>query len=121
MDRAEQALRDDDLAGAIDQQSRAMDALREGMRNLGEAMAQRRGQPGQGEGRQRGETRGQRQDPLGRNPGASGPSGTSENMLRGENVYRRAEELLDELRRRSGEGRRDAKELEYLRRLLERF
>ena len=37
------------------------------------------------------------------------------------NVYRRARELLDEIRRRSGEQQRPTEELDYLRRLLERF
>jgi hypothetical protein len=122
MDGAEEALRGDDLAEAIDRQSQAMEAMREGMRNLGDAMAQRRGeqQPGS-EGQRRGDASGQRSDPLGRNPGGRGPAGTRDSMLRGEDVYRRAQELLDELRRRSGEGRRDEKELDYLRRLLERF
>jgi len=36
MERAEDALRDNDLAGAIDNQAQAMDAMREGMRSLGE-------------------------------------------------------------------------------------
>ena len=49
MDEAEGALRSDDLAEAIDRQSEAMEALREGMRSLGEAMAQnQQNQPGQG-------------------------------------------------------------------------
>ena len=36
-------------------------------------------------------------------------------------VYRRARELLDEIRRRSGDTERPTEELDYLRRLLERF
>jgi hypothetical protein len=36
-------------------------------------------------------------------------------------VYRRAGELLDEIRRRSGETERPEIELDYLRRLLDRF
>jgi hypothetical protein len=41
--------------------------------------------------------------------------------LQGEDVYRRARELLDEIRKRSGEGARPDAELDYLRRLLDRF
>jgi Flp pilus assembly CpaE family ATPase len=41
--------------------------------------------------------------------------------LQGEDVYRRARELLDEIRRRSGDAERPTAELEYLERLLERF
>ncbi|WP_050932183.1 DUF4175 domain-containing protein, partial [Aestuariivita boseongensis] len=120
MEGAEEALRSDDLAEAIDQQSEAMEALREGMRSLGEAMAQQQeGQPGQGmEGA---DMRGQNRDPLGRNAGSNGNIGTDEGLLQGEDVYRRARELLDEIRRRSGEGERPEIELDYLKRLLDRF
>lgn len=120
MDGAEDALREDDFAGAIDRQSEAMEALREGMRSLGEAMAQeQQSQPGQGQ--QAGDMNAPGRDPLGRNSGSNGRTGTEESLLQGEDVYRRARELLDEIRRRSGEGERPDVELEYLRRLLERF
>ena len=97
-----------------------MDALREGMRNLGEAMAEAQRNQGQ-QGTAEGQTGGQQQDPLGRNAGASGQAGTDQQLLQGEDVYRRARELLDEIRRRSGEGARTDEEVDYLRRLLERF
>ncbi len=121
MERAEEALRQDDLAGALDSQSDAMEALREGMRELGEQMAQQEGQQGQ-----QGEGAGQanelaRRDPLGREVGRSGQIGTDQQLLQGEDVYRRAEELLDEIRRRSGDQSRPSDERDYLRRLLERF
>lgn len=120
MDGAEDALRQEDFAGAIDRQSEAMEALREGMRSLGEAMAQeQQGQPGQGQ--QAGDMNATGRDPLGRNSGSNGRAGTEESLLQGEDVYRRARELLDEIRRRSGEGERPDVELDYLRRLLERF
>ncbi|MEE4119424.1 MAG: TIGR02302 family protein [Paracoccaceae bacterium] len=122
MDRAEDALRGDDLAGAIDEQAQAMEALREGMRNLGEALAQQQ-QQGQGQqGEQVGEsTPNGRRDPLGRDGGNNGPLGTQENLLQGEDVYRRARDLLDEIRRRAAEQERPEVELDYLRRLLDRF
>ncbi|MBY6083512.1 TIGR02302 family protein [Ruegeria arenilitoris] len=120
MDEAEDALRSDDLAEAIDRQSEAMEALREGMRELGEAMAQnQQNQPGQGT--QEGDMQANNRDPLGRNPGAAGSISTEENLLQGDDVYRRARELLDEIRRRTGETDRPRIELEYLKRLLERF
>ena len=119
MENAEEALRQDDLAGAIDEQSRAMEALRDGMRNLGEAMAQQQNQQGQGESM--GQFGGQQSDPLGRQAGQGRELGSQDNLLQGEDVYRRARELLDEIRRRSGEGERPDVELDYLKRLLERF
>ena len=63
----------------------------------------------------------QRRDPLGRQMGNTGQFGTDENLLQGEDVYRRAEELLGEIRRRSAEQNRPEVERDYLRRLLDRF
>ena len=121
MEDAEEALRQNDLAGALDDQAEAMDALREGMRVLAEQMAQN-----QQEGSQQGQTAGRGdpqggRDPLGREAGENGRLGTDEQLLQGEDVYRRARELLDEIRRRSGERERTAEELDYLKRLLDRF
>lgn len=120
MDRAEENLREDDLAGALDDQAEAMEALREGMRNMGEALAQQQqNQAGQqGEAMGRANPNGQR-DPLGREAGSEGNIGTSESLVPGED--RRARDLLDELRRRSSEQDRPQIELDYLRRLLDRF
>ena len=119
MQDAEEALRGDDLAGAIDNQAEAMESLRDGMRNMGEAMAEQQNQGGQGDGQG---APGQAQaDPLGRQTGQGGRMGTQSDLLQGEDVYRRARDLLDEIRRRSGEGDRPDLELDYLERLLDRF
>ena len=117
MEGAEDALREDDLAEAIDRQAEAMEALRDGMRNLGEAMAQQERQGQQGTA----ENQGNAQDPLGRSAGNRGPSGTDEGLLQGEDVYRQARRLLDEIRRRAGESARPEAERNYLERLLDRF
>jgi hypothetical protein len=58
---------------------------------------------------------------LGREAGNQGQANTDENLLQGPDVYRRAEELLNELRRRSGDRQRTEQERDYLDRLLERF
>ncbi|MEM9426052.1 MAG: TIGR02302 family protein [Pseudomonadota bacterium] len=123
MDEAEDALRDENFAEALDNQADAIEALREGMRELAEQMA---GQQQQQQGGQQGEQMGDanqngQRDPLGRDLGQNGQIGTEEQLLQGEDVYRRARELLDEIRRRSGEQQRPTEELEYLKRLLERF
>jgi len=123
MDQAEEALRNEDFAGALDNQADAIEALREGMRDLAEQMAE---QQQQQQGGQQGEEVGRNnqdggRDPLGRDTGENGRIGTDEQLLQGEDVYRRARELLDEIRRRSGEQKRPTQELEYLKRLLERF
>lgn len=120
MEGAEEALRNDDLAEAIDRQSEAMEALREGLRNLGEALAENQ-RPQGGQGQALGQFGEQQADPLGRTPGRGAQVGSQENLLQGEDVYRRARELLDEIRRRSGEGDRPEGERDYLKRLLDRF
>ena len=123
MDQAEEALRGNDIPQAIDRQAEAMQALRDGMQSLGEALARNQQQPQDGQqGQQLGDAspQGQR-DPLGRDLGGAGRAGTPDNMLQGEDVYRRAREILDELRRRSGEQARPQSELDYLKRLLEQF
>jgi uncharacterized protein (TIGR02302 family) len=125
MDGAEDALRDGDLAEAIDQQAEAMDALRDGLRNLGQALAENQmDELEEGQGTQTGNAEGrpepERRDPLGRQIGNSGQFGTEEPMLQDE-INRRAEELLQELRNRSADQERPQLELDYLRRLLDRF
>jgi len=124
MDGAEDALRQGDLAEAIDRQAEAMDALRNGMRSLSEALAQNQGaEPGQGS--EQGEATGRptpgQRDPLGRELGNTGQAGTDQNILQGQDVYRRAEEILDEIRRRSAQQDRPEIERDYLERLLDRF
>ncbi len=122
MDEAEKSLRDNDLAEAIDQQSEAMESMRDGMRALGEALAQE-GRQGEGQTRQTSRSGPEgAPDPLGRTPGNNGaPMGSDQHMLQGEDVYRRAQDLLDEIRRRSGDRLRPDAERDYLRRLLDRF
>ncbi|NSY37944.1 TIGR02302 family protein [Leisingera sp. ANG59] len=117
MEGAEEALRGGDNAEAIDRQSDAMEALREGMRSLGEALAQQQ-QPGQQNGQQPSATaQGDRLDPLGRNNGSINDGGKV-----GEGTaYRRAWDLLEDIRRRAGERERSDRERSYLQRLLDRF
>jgi uncharacterized protein (TIGR02302 family) len=122
MEQAEQALRGDDLAGALDDQAEALEALREGMRNLNDAIAQNEQQQNSGEqGQSMGRDSANARDPLGRSNGGRGQVGSDEDLLQGQDVYRRARELLEELRRRSGDQSRPEIELDYLKRLLDRF
>jgi hypothetical protein len=112
------------LAEAIDKQAEAMDALRNGMRELGQALAQnQQAEPGQGS--EQGEASGRpvpgQRDPLGREAGNTGQFGTDQELLGREEINRRAEELLGEIRRRSAEQDRPEVERDYLRRLLDQF
>ena len=122
MEGAEQALRDGDVAEALDQQAEAMEAMREGMRNLDDAMqqeqARQQGQQGTTQPSQN-PTPG---DPLGRdNPSGDGMQDPNGPLANGEDAYRRAEDLLDDIQRRSVEQDRSAQERDYLNRLLDRF
>ncbi|MBY6137540.1 TIGR02302 family protein [Nocardioides marinus] len=118
MEGAEQALRDGDRAEAIDRQSEAMEALREGMRSMGEALAeqQQNGQPN-GQGQPSATAEGGRLDPLGRSNGGIDDGGK---VGEGQ-AYRRAWDLLEDIRRRAGERERSERERSYLQRLLDRF
>ncbi|KIN60137.1 DUF4175 domain containing protein [Sulfitobacter noctilucae] len=122
MDQAEEALRNQDLAEAIDNQAQAMEALREGMRSLGEAMAQEQQQDQQpGQGTTESDRRAENRDPLGREQGTNGATGSEGPLALGPDRGARARELLDEIRRRSGETARPEVERDYLNRLLDRF
>ncbi len=122
MSEAEQALRDGDTPGAIDRQAEAIQKLHEGMRSLSEALAEDQNRPSGQDGQaQDGSNREIPRDPLGRTDGISGGTATDKGLLQGEDVYRHARDLLDELRRRSSERTRPTGELDYLRRLLGRF
>ncbi|WP_037118219.1 DUF4175 domain-containing protein, partial [Rhodobacter capsulatus] len=131
MDGAEQALKEGDLGGALDRQADAIEALREGLRHLGEALAEEGGQGQTGQGAQGLERRGDAtgghgerelpRDPLGRATGEGSRIGTDSDLLKGDDIYRRARDLLDEIRRRTAERSRPEPERDYLRRLLDRF
>ncbi|PIE10206.1 MAG: ATPase [Rhodobacterales bacterium] len=128
MDLAERALDEGNLPGAIDQQSRALEALREGMDRLGQALARERDQDEAGQGAADGQQadgstrRPAPLDPLGRQSGnGGGTSGLEGGDLAGEALREQAEALLEELRRRASELERPDAERDYLGRLLERF
>lgn len=119
MREAEEALRDGDTGRAIDRQAEAMDALRDGMQALADQMSRQDGQNGQG-GQPMDRTDGRPSDPLGRAAGKSGRIDSGE-PLHDQDIRRRAQDLLEEIRRRSAETGRPEAERDYLRRLLDRF
>ncbi|MDC0135695.1 TIGR02302 family protein [Sulfitobacter sp.] len=121
MDQAEQNLRNGELAEAIDNQSQAMEALRDSIRSLGEGLAEQEQNQQQGQGQQDGDRRADNRDPLGRSQGSEGAAGSDEQADLNDDAYGRARELLDEIRRRSGEAARPEAERDYLNRLLDRF
>ncbi len=122
MEQAEEALRRGDLDGALDRQAEAMEAMRDGLQDFGEALAQeqRENRDAQGGDQQFGSADPAGRDPLGRRPGETARIGSDENMVQND-PNRRAQELLDEIRRRTGELARPTEELDYLKRLLQLF
>lgn len=121
MEEAEEALRRGDLDGALDRQAEAMEAMRDGLQDFGEALAEEQRENRDGQGNQEfGSADPSGRDPLGREPGDSARIGSDENMVQNDPNLR-AQELLDEIRRRSGELARPSEELDYLKRLLQLF
>ena len=97
-----------------------MDKMRQGMRDFGDALAEDQRQQGSSpDGQKTAEADNGTRDPLGRENSAR--IGSDKNLLQGEDVYRRAQELLDEIRKRSGEQARPETERNYLKRLLDLF
>jgi uncharacterized protein (TIGR02302 family) len=116
MDRAERALRDGNLPGGADQETRALEQLRQGARDMAQQMMKQ--MPSRfGLNSNQGEL-----DPMGRPPRRTdGPDPGTSVRVPDEIDVQRARELLEELRRRLGETTRPPVELEYLERLLKRF
>jgi hypothetical protein len=116
MDRAERALRGGDLDGATQEETRALEQLRQGAREMAQQML--RQMPSRfGLSDPMGEL-----DPMGRPPQRTdGPDPGVGVKVPDQIDIQRAREILEELRRRLGEPTRPMLELEYLERLLKRF
>jgi hypothetical protein len=121
MGEARDALREGDANAALQNQVEALDALREGAQDLAQQMQE--GQPGQGQqaGRDGRSGNVRDEDPFGRPRATDGPLDGDSVRVPDASVMQRARELMDEIRRRAGERTRPAEELDYLRRLLDRF
>lgn len=114
MGEAENALEQGDNQEAAAQQGEALEQMRQSAKEMAEQM-QKNAQQRMGRG---GNTP---RDPLGRPQRAEGPDlGTSVKVPDAIDAQR-AREILEELRRRSGESLRPPTELDYIDRLLKRF
>lgn len=119
MRRAEDSLGQGDAEGAVGQQGKALDALRRG----GRALAQQQRGPGEGTG-EPGDGPDQASDdsdPLGRPMRNRGFDDGLTTRVPGEAETRRAQRILEELRKRLGEAERPRLELDYIERLLREF
>lgn len=113
MGDAQSSLDQDNLQGATEQQTLALDRLRKGA----QSMAQQMMQAMQGQG-----GRPNKRDPLGRRPQQSqGPDLGTSVKVPDQIDIQRARQILEELRRRLSEPTRPPVELDYIERLLRRF
>lgn len=125
MRRAQGSLSDGDLPGAVRNQGDALSNLQQATENVAEQMAQQFGAMGriQGQGQGSGLQPGRGSDPFGR--GRQGFQGASMDdgsvVVPTEAEMRRAQQLMQELRRRAGERSRPEIERHYIDRLLKRF
>jgi uncharacterized protein (TIGR02302 family) len=118
MGNAGEALGQENAGQATEQQTLALDRLRQGARSLAEQMMQGMGQPGpmgrafNGNGDR---------DPLGRPMPTQGLDDGDSVKVPEESEMQRARQILEELRRRLGQRERPQLELDYIERLIERF
>jgi uncharacterized protein (TIGR02302 family) len=122
MGDAEGELGEGDADSAVDSQGRALEAMRKGAQGLAQQMQQQgmgpgpNGRPGRGQQRAQQET-----DPLGRPLRGHEYGDDITVKVPGEIDAQRARRILEELRKRFGEGFRPQLELDYIERLLKGF
>ena len=122
MGQAEGQLGEGDADNAVDSQARALEAMRKGAQGLAQSMQQQgmgpgpNGRPGRGQARAQQET-----DPLGRPLRGRDYGDDVTVKVPGEIDAQRARRILEELRKRFGEGFRPQLELDYIERLLKDF
>ncbi|SOH94051.1 TIGR02302 family protein [Monaibacterium marinum] len=120
MGDARDALERGDGRQALDSQAQAMDALREAIRELDSAETGENSSDAEGESASGSDQSSANLDPFGR-PTENGSSVEGTEIVPEGGSIGTARDLLDEIRRRSGDRARTAEERDYLRRLLDRF
>ena len=114
MGEAEKALGEENLGRASQQQTLALDRLRQGTQSVAEQVLQTL-TSAMGQGRQG------NKDPFGRPERTQGPDLGTSVKIPDQIDIQRAREILDELRKRLGEPSRPLLELDYLERLIQKF
>lgn len=133
LDDAEEAMGDAGKAlgkgrdgSAVDAQGRALEGLRRGAQGMAQKLENGNGQ-GQAEGEREGSgstngrERGRGRDPLDRPRQNSRDAFRGGTLNGGPGAAQRAQQVLEELRRRLGDPQRPREELDYLGRLLQRY
>lgn len=124
MGRAEGALGQGNGGEAVGEQGKAMEALRQGAKDMMQQMQQAMGQQGRGSQGQLGQGYGpgrqpSGRDPLGRPQSTQGPQFGEDVKVPDEIDTQRAREILDAIRNRLGHALSPKLEREYLERLLQ--
>jgi hypothetical protein len=118
MGQSRDNLQGNQLQTAEGAQQRALDQLRNSAQQLAKNIMTANGQqPGEGKDQQEA----QRTDPLGRPLDQAGSMAGGQVKIPDQSDLARAREILEELRRRSGEAQRAPEELDYFDRLLKLF
>lgn len=117
MQEASRSLASHKADDATVQQGKAVEAMQQAMNELREDLQAQMMMPG---GRKNGESQGAR-DPLGRPQPQGQASDDGTVKIPDHAATQRAREILDEIRRRAGDGLRPRLERDYIERLLERF
>jgi len=124
MKGAGDALQQGDGARATRDQTEALNALRKAMEQMAEQLARQSQGPGVGVGMgQQRRPMGEGRDPFGRRPGNANNGNIDDGDIKvpSQRELLRAREIMQELRRRSGEQFRPRPEREYIDRLIKRF
>ena len=121
MGNAESQLRGDNPGAANQNQRDALSELQQGAQSLVERFMEQMGEGQGGQAGTFGEDAGTSRDPLGRNPPGRGMGEMGDVGVPDVSDRQRAQELLRELQRRSGERTRPEVERNYLDRLLRPF
>ena len=113
MDKSGEALQQGDAAGSEGQQSQALDAMRDGAKELMQEMQEamkKNGETGK-------DGDGSSKDPLGRKLGSAGHQSEKDGLSQ-ESEMQRARRILDEIRKKLGQSALPDSEKDYLERLL---
>ena len=121
MRQSEQALGQGQMGQAVQPQADSVDQLQQGLQDFVDQVLEQMAQQNSGQVGQMMQQLNAGRDPLGRPLPNSGGMNTEEVGIPSQSDLQRARQILDELRRRSGERHRPVDELDYIDRLMRQF
>ncbi len=121
MRQSEQALGQGQMGQAVQPQADSVDQLQQGLQDFVDQVLEQMAQQNSGQVGQMMQQLNSGRDPLGRPMPNSGGMNTEEVGIPNQSDLQRARQILDELRRRSGQRHRPIDELDYIDRLMRQF